>query len=146
MTVTLANIRAGLAANLAGVVLSDGTVPQCSGYVLENPTAPSFDIEPGETSFDEAFNRGLDIWTMTVRALVAHNADVAAQQKLDEMCAPSGAGSVKAAIESDRTLGGVAQTLKVTTRSGYRKIALYSRNEVFYLSAEWSVEIYASGS
>lgn len=137
---TLTAIRAGLATALTAAIQN----AQCSGYVLANPQTPAFDIYLGETYYDQAANRGLDRWSMRVRALVADSLDIGSQQLLDSFCAPSGAQSVKAALEADLTLGGVVDALQVTGLSGYRKVSAFNRNDIFYMSAEWTVEVWAA--
>lgn len=139
MSVTVAQIRSGLATNLATVTGS----PQVLAYMLSNPTPPAFAVFPAATSYDEAMARGLDKWTFTVVAVVSAAVDQDGQKNLDLYLAPSGGYSIKAAIESDRTLGGVVSNLRVTQVSGYR---VYADDRGANLGAEWTVEIYASGS
>src|SRR3989304_2339903 len=116
-TATLAQIRAGIVANLASLGI------QSTGYMLSAPTAPTIEVFPGETEYDKAFGRGLDQLTIVVRLTVTVTLDIAAQVKLDEYLAPSGAASVKTLLESDRTLGGTVQKLDVLSASGYQTTA-----------------------
>jgi len=112
---TLAEIRAGLATNLSTIAGC-----QISGYMLSAPTPPCLYVVPGDIEFDQAMQRGMDRWTFRVVALAGLASDIGAQKKLDEFLAPSGATSVKAAVEADRTLGGVVDDLRVTAATGYR--------------------------
>lgn len=139
----LADIRAGLAANL-NTALSG---IQCTGYLLGSPTAPGFEIElhPNGVGFDRAMGRGLDEWFMIVRGYVASNLDLAAQKKLDLWLASSGATSVKAAIEADRTLGINDVDCVVTEATGYRQYTVASAPNVTYLGAEWTIRVLAPG-
>ena len=130
----LADIRAGLAANLAA--LSD---VQVSAYALSNPTPPCVEIVPAEIVYDKALRRGLDSYVVTVRVFVGMASDVGAQKRLDLILASSGSGSVKAAIESDPTLGGKCDDLRVRSASGYRVYGAEGR----LLGAEWDVEVMA---
>ncbi len=136
---SLANIREGVAANLSTI-----SGVQVSAYMLANPTPPSLQVFPAEVEYDAAMARGLDRWTLTVQAHVGTQTDVGAQKKLDELLAPSGSSSVKAAAESDRTLGGVVSDCRVVSCSGYRVYVHPSGTAV--LGAEWTVEILASGT
>lgn len=138
MSVTVTQIRSGIAANLATV-----TATQISSYQLSNPTLPALAVFPAGVEYNQAFNRGVEKWTFTVQALVAYTSDVDGQQLLDAYLAPSGSTSVRAAIESDRTLGGVVHALEVTRASGY---VLYADAQPPVLGAEWTVDIYASGA
>jgi hypothetical protein len=72
--------------------------------------------------------------------IVARADEQAAQTALDAYCASSGAGSVKAAIEADPTLGGAAQTTRVTDLTSYQVLAV---NELQYLAATFAVSIIA---
>lgn len=134
MGATLAQIRTGLAANLASI-----TGLAQSAYVLSNPTPPAAEIEPGPVEYDQAFGRGHDRWAMTVRVFVGLTTDIGAQKRLDTYLAPSGATSVKTALESDLTLGGTVQDLHVTGCSGYR---VYPRQgQAPVLGAEWQLTV-----
>jgi hypothetical protein len=75
-----------------------------------------------------------------VVVIVARADEETAQQYLDAYCASSGAGSVKAAIEGDVTLGGAAQTTRVTDLTSYQVLAV---GETQYLAATFSVSIIA---
>lgn len=131
---TLTQIRDGLAANLAGI-----SGLQVAKYVLSNPTPPVAEFLPAAIDYDKTMQRGSDQWTITIRVLVGNVSDIGAQKRLDTFLAPSGAGSIKAQVQSDRTLGGTVDTLRVTRCSGYRA---YDRpGGATLLGAEWTVEI-----
>ena len=63
-----------------------------------------------------------------------------AQNLLDGYCNPSGATSIKAAIESNRTLGGQANDLRVTEMRNYSSLPV---GEITYLAAEFVVTVFA---
>jgi len=134
---TLTEIREAMAAALEGVV--DG---QISAWMLSNPTPPTIFIFPDEIDYDGSFGRGHDEWALTVMAMVGLASDIAAQQKLDEMLAPSGSSSVKDALEpapGAPALGGVVQDIRVETCTGYRVYARPTSEAV--LGAEWRVKV-----
>ena len=135
----LAELRAGLATNL-------GTIAdvQVSAYMLGNPTPPTIHLLPEEITYDGAMGRGMDTWTITVQAFVGLVSDVGAQKRLDQMLAPTGATSVKAAVEADRTLGGKCSDLRVVSASGYKVYALAGQQGAV-LGCEWTVQIIAIG-
>ena len=145
MSVSIADIRAGLVANLAESF--DGY--PISGYEMSDVKPPCFEVgfqlDRG-IEFNAAMARGIDVYNLIVRGIVNASPDIRAQEILDEWCAPSGATSVRAALEADRTLGGVAQNLVVTDMSNYRAFAVPSKPNVTYLAAEWSVQVYAVGT
>ena len=134
-TATFRQIREGLVANLASLGI------QSTGYMLAAPTAPSIEVFPGETSYDMAMGRGLDEVTVIVRVTVTISLDQAAQIKLDEYLAPSGTNSVKTLVETDKSLGGKVQNLRVTEASGYQVTA--TKDGGVALSCDWTVVIIA---
>lgn len=132
----MAEIREGLRARLDTI-----TGLQASAYLLSNPTPPCAEIQPGEIEYDRAMARGMDGTQMTVRVYVGNTTDIGSQKRLDRMLAPAGADSVKAAIEADRTLGGVVDDLRVTRCSGYRVYSRAGMPNATVLGAEWDIEV-----
>jgi len=132
---TLSEIRTGLASNLATI---DGL--RTSAYVPDEPKPPIAVIFPETIAFDTAFGRGLDEYTFTIQLIVSKISDRNAQSNLDAYCNPDGVTSVKAAIESNRTLGGLIQDLRVTEARDYRAATI---NENTYLTVTFVVTVYA---
>jgi hypothetical protein len=101
-------VRAGLATSLdtiAGLRVFD--------HVPDSLAPPAAVIEPVEVVFDEAMVRGLDKYRAFVLVIVGRMSERSASDRLDAYLAGSGASSVKAAIEADKTLGGACDTLQV---------------------------------
>lgn len=133
---TPAQIRAGLAANLATIADT-----QISAYMLSSPTPPAIHVFPERVDYHAAMQNGMERNRYTVQAFVGFTSDIGAQKRLDLMLESSGATSVKAAIEASPTLGGVVDDLEVTEATGYRIYALEgARGPV--LGCEWAVEIF----
>lgn len=128
-----ADIRAGLVANLAPLKI------QSTGYMLSAPTPPTIEVFPGTTSYDSSFQRGMDEALWMVRITVAVSLEEAAQRKLDEYLERAGSASVKALIESDRTLGNKVKDLRVEEATGHQ-VAIVDARQV--LSASWTVRVY----
>lgn len=135
---SIATIRAGLAANLSRIV-----DVQVSPYVLSEPTPPTIQIRSGDVTYDRAMNRGWDEVTMIVQALVPFSSDGGSQAALDAMMAPNGSTSVKAAVESDLTLGGACDQVHVVSCSGTQLATIAG---VAVLLAEWTCIVYANGA
>jgi hypothetical protein len=108
--------------------------------VPDEPKPPIAVIFPETVSFDTSFGRGLDEYTFTIQLIVSKVSDRNAQSNLDGYCNPDGATSVKAAVESDRTLGGLIQDLRVTEARDYRAATI---NENTYLTVTFVVTVYA---
>lgn len=137
---TLVQIRAGLKANLAALT----TAGEVKDYLLGNEVPPVVGVVgPDMTEYDQAMARGLDRWLIVVRALAGSPLDLAKQKRLDAWLAPSGGESIKAAIESDKTLGGIVQNARVVSSTGYREYTLDSGK---VLGCDFTVEIFNTGT
>ncbi len=83
--------------------------------IPEPVTPPCAVVGQLDLTFDIDNARGLDQATVDIYVIVQRFSDRAGQDKLDGYLAGTGATSIKAAIEGDRTLGGACQTLRVTS-------------------------------
>jgi hypothetical protein len=82
----------------------------------------------------------MDTLTFRIFLVVGRADERTAQNSLDAFCATSGATSVKAAVEGDRTLGGAAYDCRVTNMRSYGSVLI---SETTYLSCEFVVLVYA---
>jgi hypothetical protein len=108
--------------------------------VPDNPNPPIALVEPTTVQFDTVMGRGLDAYNFKVTVIVGRASERSAQNSLDAYCSGSGSASVKSAIESDKTLGGKANDLRVTGLSSYGSITIA---DVTYLAADFAVVVYA---
>lgn len=133
MSVT--GMRTGLANNLATIsgLRTAATIP-------DDPKPPVAIVKPNSITYDLSFARGVDEYEFLVLIIVGRVDERTAQNKLDAYCAPNGAGSVKQAIESDKTLGGNAYDLRVREMRNYQQVNV---GDVTYLSAEFVVQVFA---
>lgn len=92
-------------------------------------------------TFDLDNARGLDSATVDVMVIVQRFSERTGQDKLDLYLSGSGDYSIKAAIESDRTLDGVVDTLRVTAAQS----GVYQAADIEYLSYRYQVIIYGDG-
>ena len=92
-------------------------------------------------TFDLDNARGLDSANVDVMVVIQRFSERTGQDKLDLYLSGSGDYSIKAAIESDRTLGGVVDTLRVTAAQS----GVYQAADVEYLSYRYQVTIYGDG-
>lgn len=132
---TISELRTGLATRLATItgLRTAATIPD----QLNPPVAV---VSLDTILFDEAFQRGIDQYQFTITVVVGRVAERSSQVRLDGYLDPSGAGSVKTAIEGDRTLGGKANSLRVTEMGGISTILI---GDATYLAATFSVIVYA---
>jgi len=105
---TLEQVSEGLAANLSTI-----SGVQVSAWMLASPTPPAIHVVPPAIDYHQAMQDRFSELTSTVQAFVALASDIGSQKRLAQMRAPSGTGSVKAAIEADQTLGGIVKGLIV---------------------------------
>lgn len=125
-------VRAGLVANIRSQIRD----AQVGKYVLSAPTPPSIFIRHGGLEYDRAMGRGMDELTMIVAGFV--HRDEGGQMRLDEWMDP-GPGGLKAAIETDRSLGGSVNDCVV------RSVAeplIATVGAIDGLLAEWTVTVY----
>ena len=128
-----AAIRAGLAANIAGLGIN------VSSYMTSNPEPPLVEIYAGEEEPHLTMGIGHSMIPFVARALVSYaSGPEDSQTLLDTLRANTGGMSLLAAIESDRTLGGAVDDLIVRTKSEDR---LYPIGGVTYLGFECAIEI-----
>lgn len=131
---TIAQIREGIATNLrtiAGLRTTD-TVP-------DNPQPPVAIVSPSSIQYDLSMQRGLDLHNFVVMIVVGRASERTAQRALDLFCAGTGASSAKAAIESNRTLSGLVQDLRVTSMRNYGSTQI---GETTYLAVEFDLVVY----
>jgi hypothetical protein len=103
-------------------------------------TPPMAVIQPQQIEYDLNAQRGVNRYTFTVTVFVVKADDRSAQLRVDPFVSTSGPSSVKAAIEKDRTLGGVIDTCRVVSVSNYSS---QDANDVLYLAVDFEVEVYA---
>jgi len=89
-------------------------------------------------TFDIDNARGLDQAQVDALVIVQRFSERAGQDKLDAYLAGSGASSIKAAIEGDRTLGGTVNTLRVTGAEA----GTYDSQGVTFLSYRYRITIW----
>jgi hypothetical protein len=127
-------LRAGLAKNLQTIkgLRVVETLPD-----LVNP--PMAMIGLTKVNYNQQNQRSMAEYTFQVTVVLGRVSERTAQASLDVLVAP-GEGSVKYALESDRTLGGNAYEVFVPELSAYGAVSI---NGIDYLSAEFSVQVFA---
>lgn len=130
----IAEIRAGLAANIATI-----SGLRVAAEIPDNPSPPIAVIALNNVSYDLDFNRGMTLYNFTVTLIVGRVAERNAQRLLDQY-AGNGERSIKTAVESDRTLGGSAFDCRLSEMSTLGALNL---GEQTYLAADFAVQVYA---
>lgn len=130
---TIANIRSGLASNLATI-----SGLRVSTDVPDQVNIPEAILQLGTINYDQAFQNGLVEYNFVVSVFVGRASDRTAQRKLDSYADTT--SGIKEAIESDKTLGGAAFDVRVVDMSNISAVSL---GEVSYLTADFGVSVYA---
>lgn len=89
-------------------------------------------------TFDVDNARGLDQASVDIFVIVQRFSERTAQDKLDTLLAGTGPKSIKTALESDRTLGGLVDTLRVISADS----GTYSSGDQTFLSYRYNLTIW----
>lgn len=133
---SISQIRAALAQNMAAV---PGL--RVSSYIPDNPNPPIAVVSPPSIKYEQSFGRGLNQYDFQIVLLATRADERTGQDLIDGYCEPTGSTSVRAAIESDRTLGGLVDDLHVTDMTGVSPTTLADGQ--VYLTATWVVQVYS---
>jgi hypothetical protein len=132
---SISELRAGLATNLK--TIRGLRVVETLPDVVNPPMAM---IGLSKVQYNQQNQRSMSLYTFQVTVVVGRVSERTAQKSLDVLVAP-GSGSIKYAIEVDRTLSGKAFDVFVSDLSN---IGAVNVNGIDYFSAEFSVQVYAS--
>lgn len=130
----ISDLRRGLAENLQ--TIKGLRVVETLPDVINPPMAM---IGLDKIVYNRQNNAAMSEYTFKVTVVVGRVVERVAQNSLDVYVAP-GAGSIKHALESDKSLGGNAYDVFVPELSAYGAIQV---NGIDYLSAEFSVQVFA---
>jgi len=131
----ISDLRAALAKNLA--TISGLRVVETLPDIVNPPMAM---IGLDKIAYNKQNNRSMAEYTFKVTVVIGRVNERIAQRTLDVYVAP-GVGSIKYAVESDRTLGGNAFDVFVAELGAYGAVNI---SGIDYLSAEFSVQVFAS--
>jgi len=129
----LAAIRDGLGNNLATI-----SGLRVAEEVIDNPQPPVAMISLSNIDYHTDMRFGAK-YNFTVQVIVGRASERHAQRTLDLYVNPVGASSVKAGVESNRTLGGVVSDVVCESMPNVGAITI---NDQTYLAAEFLVAVY----
>ena len=134
---SFSSIRAGLKTNLE--TISGLTVYDYVPDFLEPPIAI---IAPLNTlNYDSTMARGADTYEVPVILYISRIDAETSQDTVDSYLVASGANSIKAAIESDGTLGGAAMSVRVISATDYGEYEVTQGTS--FLGVTFNVEVIA---
>ena len=131
--IDISGVRDALKANLQTI-----TNMRVYDTIPDIVTPPCAVVGQLDFTFDVDNQRGLDQATVDVYVIVQRISERTGQDKLDLFLAGSGTGSIKTAIESDRTLGGLVDTLRVISADS----GTYTSGDQSFLSYRYNVTIW----
>jgi hypothetical protein len=134
MPATVTQVATGLATNLATI-----SGLRTSVYQPEQLNPPMAFPTLNSVTYHNAMAGGDVIMLWTINVIVGRYIDRTAFATLDGFLSFSGATSIRAAIESDKTLGGVCQTLVLP--SGANIMSLSSA-EAEFLQIQFQVTVH----
>jgi len=133
----LTSIRDGLKTNLE--TISGLTAYEYVPDWIEPPIAL---VAPLNTlNYDSTMARGADTYEIPVIVYISRVDAQTSQDDVDAYLASTGATSVKAAIESDLTLGGAAMSVRVISASDYGEYEVTQGTS--FLGVTFNVEVIA---
>jgi hypothetical protein len=109
-------------------------------HIPDSYGIPCSFVMPDTIEYWNGFAGGNVQQEFTVTVVVGRTSDRAAQKSLYGFSAYSGSSSVRAAIEGDRTLGGVAQTCIVNSAGNIRML---QQADATYLAIDFNITVHA---
>lgn len=95
---------------------------------------------PSTLRYDFAFRSAVTKISFPIRLVVGRYTESESQDKLDDLCSADGASSIRNAIDTDPTLGGVAQSSRLVEA---RDFGVYTVAGVEYIGCEIEIEVIA---
>jgi hypothetical protein len=135
MAGSLGDIKKGLAGRLSTV-----RGLRVAQQIPEQVNPPMAVITRASVNYHLDMRGGLTQWQMQVQLLAGRMADQQAQRTIDGWLDWDGDKSIRAAIEADGTLGGVAQDCIVTDAEALSSIQV---GDSEYLGVVFNVTVYA---
>jgi hypothetical protein len=134
MAATVSQVATGLANRLATI-----SGLRTSAYQPEQLNPPFAFPTLNRIEYHRAFSGGDVVMDWTVNVIVGRYVDRNAFATLDDYLSYSGAKSVRAAIEGDKTLGGVCQTLVLPSGAN---ITSLSSADAEFLQIQFQVTVH----
>jgi len=94
-----------------------------------------------QVTYDEAMGRGLDTWTVPIQVFVGLADNRTAVDTLEAYMDGAGATSIKAAVETDPTLGGACDDVRVSQLGETFEAQDTTSPSIVYLAAQWDVDV-----
>lgn len=132
---SIQKIREAIATNMASI-----SGLRTAAVIPEDPKPPVAVVTFDRVEFDTSMGRGLDTYIFRVVVIVNRVNTRGAERLLDGYLSGSGESSIKGAIESNRSLGGEANDLRVTSGENVRELVI---GDTTYVAADFLITVYA---
>lgn len=134
---SIQKLREGIANNLRS------NVPglRVSETIPDQPNPPHAVVSLNSVSYDQTFQRGMTEYNFVISVLAGRVAERQSQRTLDSYISTGSTATIKAAVESDKTLAGYAFDVRVSEMTNIGAVNL---GEVIYLGADFNVQVYAT--
>lgn len=132
---SISAIRAGLKSNLTAV-----SGLRVAETIPDQPNPPVAVLSLSNVVYDGAFQGGLVTYNFVLSVIVGRVSERTAQNRLDTYIS-TGTGSVKKAIESNKSLGGAAYDVRVTDMTSVGAVTIGDAN---YLACDFLVAVYSN--
>lgn len=119
----------------------DGLNGYAYGAAMMN--IPAFFVADVELDYGSALETGMETAMFNCRMLVSRTDDSGGQERIDDYMTSDGEASVRAALESDRTLAGACFEAHVDSVEGPK---VYVHNGVDYLGCQFRVQVTGRGA
>jgi len=135
--VSIQKLREGIAKNLRN------NIPglRVSETIPDQPNPPHAVVSLNSVNYDQTFQRGMTEYNFVISVLAGRVAERQSQRTLDSYISTSSTATIKAAVESDKTLSGDAFDVRVSEMTNVGAVNL---GEVIYLGADFNVQVYAT--
>ena len=133
---SIADIRAGLATNLATI-----SGLRVATEIPDNPSPPIAVLQLQSITYDGAMAKGMTTYNFLISVIVGRPAEREAQRRLDAYASSTESQSIKLAVESDKSLDGSAYDVRVSDMTNIGAVLL---GEATYLAADFICTVYAN--
>jgi hypothetical protein len=136
MPATITQVAAGLKTRLATI-----SGLRAYAYQPDQTSTPPFAYpELSQVDYHRAFQGGDVVMQWEIHVVVGRYVDRTAHALLDDFLSYSGAKSIRACLEGDRTLGGIVQDLVLTSGADITSV---SENGSEFLEIQMSLTVHA---
>lgn len=134
MAATISQVSEGIATRLATI-----TGLRTFSYQPDNAYPPFAFPSLNSIEYHKAFSGGMQTYSFTVTVVTGRVDEKSGQDELDAFASYDGAKSVRAALEADKTLGGVVDTLILSSSANVSAMSVGDSN---FITLDFTLTVY----